>query len=126
MNIEELKLILDTVRGVSGDIQVFAIWWLLLTELVPPLAWLTGFWMVFRWLHRWVEALNTESLNEQVLKELRDHLGIGSCGDLSARERQAILATVRRLHQQEEQRRREAESAAREARVKSCTEGFKS
>ena len=40
MDIEQLKLVIETVKSVSGDAQAVAIWWLVLDKLLPVIAWL--------------------------------------------------------------------------------------
>jgi hypothetical protein len=40
MDIEQLKLVIEAVKSVSGDAQAVAIWWLVLDKLLPVIAWL--------------------------------------------------------------------------------------
>lgn len=112
MNLEELKLILDTVRGISGDVQVVAILWLVLTELLPTMTGLTAFWLFFRFARAVVNDALAGNRSEAALKDLRDLLGIGRLGPLLPQEREEVLRTVRRLHQAEQERKAEQKRRA--------------
>lgn len=119
MDIEELKLILDTVRDVSGDIQVFAIWWLVLKEVLPIVGLLATLGIILRIVRVTLSAFMSGDLNDGTLREIRDLLGIGCLGPLTPPEREEVLRTVRRLHQEEQERK--AEQKRRAEDLKSFT-----
>ena len=43
MDIEQLKLILETVQGISGNAQTVAIVWIFISQLLPMICWMIVF-----------------------------------------------------------------------------------
>ena len=74
MDIEQLKLVIETVKSVSGDAQAVAIWWLILDKLLPVVAWLIVGYGVFKTATKIINAISAADHNEVMIKELRDVL----------------------------------------------------
>jgi len=93
MDIEQLKLVIETVKSVSGDAQSVAIAWLLLDKLLPVIAWLIAGFGVFKLATRLL--LNLNSYKDMC--DIRDMLGIGVPGHITERERSEVLAKIKDL-----------------------------
>jgi len=94
MDIEQLKLILETVNGVSGDAQMIAILWLVFDKLLPIIAWVGVFYML---CVKIVQPLIDCTTDISLFKELRDDLRIGSPGDLAPYEKKATINKIKEL-----------------------------
>lgn len=92
MDIEQLKLILETVNGVSGDAQVVAILWLVFDKLLPIIAWVGVFYML---CIRVAQPLIHAAFEDSTLSRFRDALNIGSPGVLTSAER---LSTINKIN----------------------------
>ena len=97
MDIEQLKLVIETVRSVSGDAQAVAIWWLVLDKLLPIIAWLIVAALAYNIIYIVVHKVILEKDCEETLKILRDTLGIGH-GYLSQEERNMLVKKVIELN----------------------------
>lgn len=93
MDIEQLKLVIETVKSVSGDAQTVAIVWLLLDKLLPVIAWLVVGVGAFKLLSRLILNINSH----KDMCDIRDMLGIGVPGHLMDCERSKVLAKIREL-----------------------------
>jgi hypothetical protein len=93
MDIEQLKLVIETVKSVSGDAQTVAITWLLLDKLLPVIAWLIAGFGAFKLTARLLLNFNSH----KDMCDIRDMLGIGVPGHLMDCERNKILAKIREL-----------------------------
>ena len=93
MDIEQLKLVIETVKSVSGDAQAVAIWWLVLDKLLPVIAWLIVGCGAFKLLSRLILNINSH----KDMCDIRDMLGIGISGPLMEVERKQVLAKIREL-----------------------------
>lgn len=97
MDIEQLKLVIETVKSVSGDAQAVAIWWLVLDKLLPIIAWLIVAALAYKIISVLVHKVLLEKECEETLKILRDTLGCGY-GYLSQEERNRIVKKVIELN----------------------------
>lgn len=102
MNIEELKLILETIRSLSGDASTAAYWYfglqfakdiIILVTLVGAAMW---------GIHKAVQAAGVGA-DEQFMRECRDELRIGCHGIFTQEERRATQAAIRKLIQENKQ-----------------------
>ena len=101
MNIEELKLVLETVRTLSGDASTVAYWYfglqfaqniIILVTFVGGLAWV---------VHKFIQV--TARQDEYFMRECRDALRIGCRGGLLHEERVATQQAIRKLIQESKQ-----------------------
>ncbi|CAB5212674.1 hypothetical protein UFOVP189_36 [uncultured Caudovirales phage] len=99
MNIEELKLVLETIRTLSGDASTAAYWYfglgfakdiIILFTLVGGAAW---------GIHKAMQAAGVGA-DEAFMRECRDALGIGCRGTLVGDERAATQQAIRKLIQE--------------------------
>ncbi len=97
MDIEQLKLIIETVKSVSGDAQSVAIWWLILDKLVPVIVWLLVGVGIYKVCNKIINEIRNESDNERRMNELRDILCPGCGGYICNRDYQKMLAKIREL-----------------------------
>jgi hypothetical protein len=88
MDIEQLKLILETLRTMGEAGKDAFIWWILLDKALPVLAWLLTFCGLIWLVLRIVGAISSDSH----MARLRDDLGVGRPGELINSE----VAEVRR------------------------------
>ena len=93
MDIEQLKLILETVSGVSGDAQVIAVAWLLLDKVLPVAGWLAFGYGIYRLVSRIIPVF----MDDAELCRLRDKLGIGSPGYMYESERRKLFKRLNEL-----------------------------
>lgn len=100
MNIEELKLVLETIRGLSGDASTAAYWYfgLQFAKDIIILFTLVG---GFLWIARKVIEI-VVGQDEQFMRECRDELRIGR-GIFVQEERIATQAAIRKLIQESKQ-----------------------
>lgn len=98
MNIEELKLVLETIRTLSGDASTAAYWYfgLQFAKDIIILFTLVG---GFLWIVRKVIQF-TVGRDEEFMCECRDALHIGSRGIFIQEERRATQAAIRKLIQE--------------------------
>lgn len=97
MDIEQLKLVIETVKSVSGDAQAVAIWWLVLDKLLPIIAWLIVGCGVFKIATKIINAIATESNNEDRLKELCDILYPSGSGYVCDHNYKKMVVRAREL-----------------------------
>lgn len=100
MDIEQLKLVLETLQSVSHDAGSLAVLWLWLkfgggmlhTVLISIAVFGAGFF-----IYKGIMAASGAEGSEAFLKEMRDALGIGSPGMLSDGERVRTQQLLRGL-----------------------------
>ena len=102
MNIEELKLILETIRSLSGDATTAAYWYFGLEFAKFVLGWLVGAGVVLALL-KTVAMANGVGADEAFMRECRDALGTGCRGFLAEDERAATQQAIRKLIQERKQ-----------------------
>lgn len=95
MNIEELKMVVELVRHISGDASNVALWYfgmqfaqaiIILFTLVGALTWA---------VHQIIKANFNQ--DEEFIKQCRDTLRIGSRGTLLDNERRDTYSMIRQL-----------------------------
>jgi hypothetical protein len=102
MNIEELKLILETIRSLTGDASTAAYWYFGLEFAKFVLGWLVGAGVVLTFL-KTVAKANGVGSDEAFMRECRDALGTGCRGGLSVTERYDTQQAIRNLIQESKQ-----------------------
>ena len=94
MDIEQLKLILETVRGVSGDAQIVAVCWILIDKLLPAICWMAVFGVLVWKFPHFVKLFCG---SDKFMIWARDQLGTGSSGYLADHERERTEDRLREL-----------------------------
>jgi hypothetical protein len=102
MNIEELKLILETIRSLSGDASTAAYWYFGLEFAKYVLGWLVSAGVVLT-ITRTIAVANGVGADEAFMRECRDALGTGCRGELTDNERAATQQAIRKLIQESKQ-----------------------
>lgn len=102
MNIEELKLVLETIRQLSGDASTAAYWYFGLEFAKFVLGWLVGAGVVLVFL-KTVAAANGVSADEAFMRECREALGTGCRGGLTETERYDTQQAIRKLIKESKQ-----------------------
>lgn len=95
MNIEELKLVIELFRQISGDASNVALWYfgMKFAETIIILFTLVG---AITWgVHQVIRA--NYGHDEEFIIECRDALGIGSRGILTSVERRVTYNAIRAL-----------------------------
>lgn len=94
MNTEELTLLMDTLRELGGDGKAAFIWWLVFDKLIPAIGWIIAICILVFGLGR---PLISAFVSENYLRSLRDRLGIGCPGHISAGELRELQQRIDRL-----------------------------
>ena len=102
MNIEELKLVLETIRSLSGDASTAAYWYFGLEFAKFVLGWLVGAGVVLA-ITQTIAKANGVGADEDFMCECRDALRIGCRGHLGEAERAATQQAIRKLIQESKQ-----------------------
>ncbi len=102
MNIEELKLVLETIRSLTGDATSAAYWYFGLEFAKFVLGWLVGAGVVLTFLKTIANA-NGVGVDEEFMRECRDALGIGLRGGLSINEQYNTQQAIRKLIKESKQ-----------------------
>jgi len=105
MNIEELKLVLDTIRQLSGDASTAAYAYFGLEFAKFVIGWVVGAWVVLT-VVKTVVKLNTDDRDETFMCECRDALRIGICGKLGEMERAETQRAIRQMIQERNAQKR--------------------
>jgi hypothetical protein len=79
VDIEQLKLILETLATMGESGKDAFIWWLVLDKVLPVFGWIVTF---SGFIFIALRVINMSS-NLQKLEELRDALGVGSYGSIT-------------------------------------------
>jgi hypothetical protein len=96
MNIEELKLVLETIRSLTGDASTAAYWYFGLEFAKFVLGWLVGAGVVLT-IARMIVTLSGSGRDEKFMRECRDALRIGCRGGLVEDEREETQQVIRKL-----------------------------
>jgi hypothetical protein len=96
MNIEELKLILDTIKSLSGDASTAAYWYFGLEFAKFVLGWLVGAGVALT-IIKTVAKASSIGADEAFMRECRDALGTGPRGGLTDNERYDTQQAIRKL-----------------------------
>jgi hypothetical protein len=102
MNIEELKLVLDTIRQLSGDASTAAYAYFGLEFAKFALGWVVGAWLAFTAIKTAVK-LSTDDRDETFMRECRDALRIGVRGVLGDTERAETQRVIRQMIKERKQ-----------------------
>ena len=100
MDINYLKLILETVKTVSGDAQTVAVWWIVVDKLAPVIAWLfagSGAVYLIRKMIIVSERTSIAESCEEDMKCIGRMLNTFSGTYLTKQEREATIDEVRKL-----------------------------
>jgi hypothetical protein len=102
MNIEELKLVLDTIRQLSGDASTAAYAYFGLEFAKFVIGWAVGAWMLVMVVKTVAKATGTDK-DEAFMCECRDALRIGCRGNLGETERAETQRVIRQLIKESKQ-----------------------
>jgi len=106
MNIEELKMILDTINATTGLAKDMGTTWIWLHygfKLLYELAFLVGIAMVIYGIYRIAKTVNNADIDTAFMRRCRDRLGIGSTGTVTEREYYATTTKIMELIDQYKQ-----------------------
>ena len=96
MDIEHLKLILETVSSVSGDAAAIAISYIVFENILPFVGWMLFLFMVYKFGVMLINKIpNTD--DESFFKEMRDTLRTGTSGALADHEKSATINKLKEL-----------------------------
>lgn len=100
MELEQLKLVLETLRGVGQDAGEIAVLWIwlkfsggLLNNIASACTIVGVAWVIYRG----VLKVNNVADVDYFLREMRDKLRVGSSGYLTDHERVQTVAAIRAL-----------------------------
>jgi len=96
MNIEELKLVLETIRSLTGDATSAAYWYFGLEFAKFVLGWFVGAGVVLTLIKTVANAAGVGA-DEAFMRECRDALHTGCRGNLDEVEREATQQAIRKL-----------------------------
>jgi hypothetical protein len=102
MNIEELKLILETIRSLSGDASAAAYWYFGLEFAKHLIDYAVLAYVVFLIFRLASQAVGLGQ-DTDFVRECRDLLRIGTSGMLSEGERRATHQAIRKLIEERKQ-----------------------
>lgn len=99
MDIEQLRLILETLNNAGDGAFTLAIVWMVVRPLVIALGFGGTLYLIARCV---VTTISSAHGSEKGFKLLRSRLSIGSSGYLSSYEREQIIQKVFELKEKEE------------------------
>ena len=102
MNIEELKLMLETIRSLTGDATSAAYWYLGLEFAKCVLGWLVGAGVALTLIKTVASAAGVDQ-DTAFMRECRDELKTGTGGELTYNERKDTQAAIRKLIRERKQ-----------------------
>lgn len=102
MNIEELKLVLDTIRQLSGDASTAAYAYFGLEFAKFVIGWAVGAWLMFT-IIKTVAKTAGLGIDETFMCECRDALRIGCRGNLLDSERAETQRVIRQMIKESKQ-----------------------
>ena len=100
MDIEQLKLILETLQGVgheAGNLAVLYLWLQFGASILGNLTLASVFIGLFYVIYRAIRISTGVDVCENFIREMRDQLGTGIRGSLSNDERDRTMDAIRRL-----------------------------
>jgi hypothetical protein len=100
MEIEQLKLILETLQGVgheAGNLAVLYLWLQFAGGVLTNLSFMGAFVGIAYFVYKAIRMGNGHDQAEDFLREMRDQLGTGVYGHLSSDERQRTMTALRKL-----------------------------
>jgi hypothetical protein len=93
MDLEQLKLILETLRAAGDTSATLFIVWMVLDKVFPPTVWLVSLSLVLWVVARFFPRPSSWKCGEVI----RDLVGVGMPGQLTEPEAEATIARVREL-----------------------------
>jgi len=100
MEIEQLKLILETLQGVgheAGNLAVLYLWLQFIGGVLTNLSVLGIFLGLFYFIYRAIRMGTGGDVCEEFVRDMRDQLGTGISGPLSNSERYRTMNAIRAL-----------------------------
>lgn len=100
MEIEQLKLILETLQGLgheAGSLAVLYLWLQFIGGVLTNLSVLGIFLGLFYFIYRAFSMSQGHDGAEAFLRDMRDQLGTGTEGPLTGNERQRTISALRKL-----------------------------
>jgi hypothetical protein len=100
MDIEQLKLILETLQGVgheAGNLAVLYLWLQFAGGVLTSLSLIGVFLGLFYFIYRAVRMSNGHDESDAFFREMRDQLGTGIYGTLTTDERNRTMTALRKL-----------------------------
>jgi hypothetical protein len=100
MDIEQLKLILETLQGVgheAGNLAVLYLWLQFAGGVFTDLSFVMGIGGIGYVIYRAVRMSNGHDEADAFLREMRDQLGTGTGGHLTDHERHRTMTALRKL-----------------------------
>ena len=113
MEIEQLKLILETLQGVgheAGNLAVLYLWLKFGGGIFTNLCMLVGVGGAAYLIYRGVSMAQRHDASDTFFRDMRDQLRIGSGGYLSDSEHQSTMVALRQLVATEKQRNKEKQA----------------
>jgi hypothetical protein len=107
MNIEELKMVLETINtttGLAKDMGTTWIWLHYGFKVLDGLAWIVGVTVVVYGMYRMARMLNSADIDSPFMRSCRNKLGTGSPGIMTEEE---YYATTTKIMELVDQYRRE-------------------
>jgi hypothetical protein len=100
MNIEELKMILETINtttGLAKDMGTTWVWLHYGFKALEGFAWLVGIAMVIYSVYRMMRMMSNADIDTAFMRSCRDKLGIGSTGIMTEAEHYATTTKIMEL-----------------------------
>jgi hypothetical protein len=100
MDIEQLKLILETLQGVgheAGNLAVLYLWLQFAGGVLTNMSLIGIFSGLFYFIYRAIRMTQGYDGTDAFFREMRDQLGTGVYGHLSSDERQRTMTALRKL-----------------------------
>lgn len=94
MDIEQLRLVMETLAQMGAHGKEAFIWWLFFDKALPSIVWLILLPCVLITASRVISRM---SENEQRLRNIRDILGIGCAGYVSIHEFNDIVKELKKI-----------------------------
>jgi len=96
MNIEELKLVLETIRSLTGDASIAAYAYFGLEFVKSVIGWAVGAWVALT-LIQTIGRVSGVDEDTAFMRECRNELRTGTGGELTRNERKDTQAAIRKL-----------------------------
>jgi hypothetical protein len=100
MEIEQLKLILETLQGVgheAGNLAVLYLWLHFVGGVLTNISIVGVFVGLFYFIYRAIRMSQGHDANDVFLREMRDQLNTGTGGHLTDHERQRTMSAIHAL-----------------------------
>ena len=107
MEIEQLKLILETLRGVgheAGNLAVLHLWLKFAGGVLTNISLVGIFLGLFYFIYRGIKMGMGAESTDQFFRDMRHQLNTGTPGILTEEERQRTIAALRKLVAKEKEK----------------------